>query len=219
MIPNPWPGSHFVFDGIDGCGKSEQFNLAKVWLTNRMRAFGIAHITLAKEPGRERFWGKKIYEELTKKGGLHETNPFGFQTWYACDSLENYRNVVIPSLKFGHTILSDRSRSSMVFGAQSPDDIPRFLAMNLAILGENWILPEATFIFDVDVPTALARQAKKGRAPDEHEQAKVMLRVRPNFLALAGLYPNCHIIYAEGPPDVVFEKVKGIMERVLESKK
>jgi len=33
MIPNPYPGIFIVFEGIDGCGKTEQLERTFRWLS------------------------------------------------------------------------------------------------------------------------------------------------------------------------------------------
>lgn len=218
MIPNPFPGFHFVFEGIDGCGKSEQLSLVIAWLQGGL-IIPTNRIVLTKEPNKNGFWGKKIYADLKKPvGGLNETDPFGFQTWYAMDSMDNYRDVVLPALKNGRVVISDRSRPSMVYGARSSEDVPKFMAMNLAILGAYFIWPDAIFIFDASIETVLERLREKGGEPDSHEKSTVLTRVRENYLHFAELYPNCHVINAERPPEQVFEDVKKIITAVLESK-
>lgn len=215
MTPNPWRGSFFVFDGIDGCGKSEQLCLAKVWLKTIVR-----HQTIVstKEPNKDGPWGKKIYEELKKAGGWHEKNPLLFQSWYAQDSLMNYRERIVPSLKSGLVVLSDRGRSSMVYGCGDENDLDRLMCLNAAILGEHFIWPDAFFIFDVGVETAMARLQQKNCKPDQHERRGVLLKVKSNFVAFADRYPNCHLINAERRPEAVFQEVQKIIAAVLKSK-
>ena len=228
MIPNPFPGKFFAFEGIDGCGKTVQLQRAETWLRQlKATSFRGFVVKLRKEPGRERFWGSRIYAELAQPDGLHATNLYGFQAWYACDSKEHMQKETIKDLMVGNVVLSDRFRLSMVFGMPLLDTIDarietlkKLMELNQAILGEHFIWPDASFIFDVSVETAIVRLKRKfaeaGKSNfDEHEKADKLEVVRSNYLLFARQYPNCHIIDAEGTPEEVFEKVKIIIEPIV----
>ena len=213
MIPNPYPGKFFAFEGGDGCGKTEQLTRAHTWLSSAN--FDECSVVITKEPGKDRPFGKKIYEDLFTPGGLHETDPLGFQTWYACDSKEHMQDIVIPALRVGSVVLSDRFRPSLVFGAKTPDDIKDLMAMNQAILGEHFIWPDAVFIFDVSVATAISRSQKKGRQLDGHENRIILERVLANYRYFSKHYPSCHLIDAERRPEEIFEDVTKIISSII----
>lgn len=214
MIPNPWPGFHFVFEGIDGYGKTSQRNMTSEWLNKTLGDRNPISIVLAKEPGRERYWGDKIYRDLENKdnrNALHKKNPFVFQTWFALDSRENHNETIIPALKEGQIVLSDRSRPSMVFGAQKKSDITSLIELNEAILGEFFILPDKVLVFDVSIKTALLRSRKKSQKLDGHENQSVLQRTRLNYRHFCRTFPNCIIIDAEGTPEQVFEQTQKVI--------
>lgn len=222
MIPNPYPGIFIVFEGIDGCGKTAQLNRVYGWL----QTLDIARhydILKAKEPGKERLYGKKIYADLGPKNSnalrLHKVNPHGFQAWYACDSKENLRQNIIPALTVGSVVLCDRFRPSMVYGAKGPSEITDLLAMNRQIIGEDFIWPDLILIFDLAANTAIKRLKKKNIDLDEYEKTEVLKRVRLNYLSLAGMYPNCKIIDGELPEEAVFEKVQKLIAPILECRR
>ncbi len=216
MIPNPYPGLFVVFDGLDGCGKTVKLeSLAeKLYghLPNRK------NIVPVKEPGKDRFWGAKIYEDLVKPNGQNKINPYGFQTWYACDSKENLVENIIPALRRGEVVLADRYRTSMVFGAATPDDIPRFIELNQSIIGEHFIWPDLIFIFDISVNTALERLGSKSVVLDEHERSEVLVRVRKNYLALPRFVPNCVVINSEGDLEEVYKEVERVATEAINRK-
>ncbi len=224
MIPNPFPGCFIAFEGIDGCGKSEQFKMMVVYLRTifekEMKKIGKCFVVKeTKEPGKERFWGAEIYRDLHKTDGLHKTNPFGFQAWYARDSKENLRKNIIPSLECGCTVLADRFRPSMVYGARFSYETMALMLLNQAIIGEDFIWPDAIFIFDIAVKTAVERLKQKGRILDGHENEKTLLeRVRHNYLAFGATYPNCHVIDGGGSPEEVFNKILPIAIAAIKSK-
>lgn len=224
MIPNPFSECFIAFEGIDGCGKSEQFKLVLGFLrtsfVEEMRKIRKSFVVKeTKEPGKERFWGAEIYKDLRKANGLHVTNPHGFQAWYACDSKENLRKNIIPSLRCGCTVLTDRFRPSMVYGAQAPRDIPALMFLNQSIIGEDFIWPDAIFIFNIAAQTATERLERSGKLLDRHESKIALLeRVRNNYLAFGTTYPNCYIINGERTPEKIFGEILPIVIAAIKSK-
>ncbi|MBI2063216.1 MAG: dTMP kinase [Candidatus Yanofskybacteria bacterium] len=217
MIPNPYPGIFIVFEGIDGCGKTAQLNKVFGW-TQTLGILKHHDKVKAKEPGKERDFGKKIYEDLANKKptALHKANPHGFQTWYASDSKENLRQHIIPALKNGSIVLCDRFRPSMVYGAQVLGEISELMTMNQQIIGEDFLWPDLILIFDLAVNIAIKRLKEKNRDLDEHEKSDVLSRVSMNYRHFAK-YPNCQIVNAEQTEEQVFEKVKKLILPVIES--
>lgn len=211
MIPNPYPGAFFVVEGIDGCGKSEQ-----VGRLFRGISVGIGSTVIRiKEPNKDGLYGKKIYEDLYKPNGLHVTNPFGFQRWHSCESKISLRNVVIPALRVGNIIISDRYRPSMVYGANNEAEIEELTRINEAILGEDFIWPDAIFILNVSVEEAIKRLMKKGRKLDGHEKKKVLYRVQANYRLFARKYPNCYLINGNESIECIYSKISSIVQTVL----
>lgn len=225
MIPNPYPGIFFAFEGPDGCGKTKQLEKAASWIKSlwTIRDLKIKkmpcrfNVVETKEPGKDRLYGKKIYADLNTPGGLHETQPLGFQEWYACDSKEHMKTIVVPALEAGSVVLTDRFRLSLVYGARNATEIESLLQMNRMILAEHFIWPDATFIFDVSVENAIERLMKKGRKLDGHETEKKLEQVRQNYVFFA-LTRNCHLIDANRPPEAIFDVVKKIILLTIESR-
>ena len=197
---------------MDGNGKSEQKKRIVAWLRQLPIKGRQSVVVEAKEPGRERDVGAAIYRDLEGRGdNLHSENPFAFQKWYAFDSKENMVRNVLRNLEVGNIVIADRYRASLVYGAQQTEEIAALVLMNQIIMGERFIWPDAVLVFDVSVETAIERLSKKGRTLDGHEKKAVLERVRRNYRFFADAYANCHLIDAEGPPEQIFEEVKGIV--------
>lgn len=210
MIPNKFTGKFIVFEGLDGCGKTTQLLKTYIWLSNLKLS-----VIKTKEPDKNSDWGSKIYEELRKPDGLHKDYPFGFQTLYASNSKVHLQKIIIPKLKSSHIVLSDRYRPSMCYGAQKPDEIQELMEMNQRIIGQDFIWPDATLIFDVSPEVGIARLKQKCVRPDEFEMIEIQRKVRRNYLYFYSRYENCYLIDGELPLDVVFLRVKEILSKVL----
>lgn len=217
-IPNPYPGIFIVFEGIDGCGKSEQLKRTYGWLNSNDSPLRHCRIEQTKEPNKSRHYGKKIYQDLADRSeqALHKRDPHAFQTWYARDSKEHLAELVIPSIQAASVVLSDRFRPSMVYGAQEPAEIPILMARNREIIGEDFIWPDLVIVLDIAVDAAIGRLKEKNRELDEHEKSEVLHRVRQNYLHFALMYSNCHVVGAEEPIEEVFARVKQLVLETLE---
>ena len=204
-IPHPhtFPGTFLVIDGIDGCGKSVQVKLLKEKLERRSSL----PIILTKEPNIDKVYGREIYDDLKILGGLHTRDPIGFQSWYAINSRVNLKDIIIPALQNGHTVISDRFRSSMVYGAKNIEDIKILLRNNEMFLWDFFIRPDATFILDIPVKTAMERLKAKGLDFDEFEKEKFLKTVKENFLLYAKMIPGCGVINAEKAPEHVCKEI------------
>lgn len=239
MIPNGLPGVFVAFEGMDGCGKSlitemliEVFERDLRYWTLTKEPGGLSEnllvvgnkrlrpiqVVKTKEPGKDRLWGKRIYEELPKPVGVHTLDPFGFQKWYALDSAENLETIIVPSLRLGKLVVSDRFRPSMVYGAEDSDDIGELMRINEVIIGRHFIWPDLILIFDVPVDVAAERLAKKGRPIDQYERGPVLERVRSNYKLFAENYPNCYVIDATKSPEEILEEVMSLLIPILKAK-
>lgn len=222
MIPNFFKGKFFVFEGVDGCGKSKQAGMIEQWIYEELNK--PKHRFTAKtnkEPNIKHEEGGAIYADLADENGVHATDPFGFQTWFARDRKKNLTENIIPNLSLGSVVLSDRYCPSMAYAIKNPDadEWDRLMAMQKQILGEDFIWPDAIFIFDISVKTAIARLREKNRELDWHEREPVIKRVRANYLNFASIYPNCHVIGGEGSPEAVCADVKKIILPILDKLK
>jgi dTMP kinase len=217
MIANPHPGTFCGVDGIDGGGKSTIIRL----LAHMLRERGF-EVIQTKEPDKQGMYGRLIYEDLKDPNGLHRRDPFLFQGWYASDSKINLRDKVISRIQSNvnqNVVLTDRFRSSMVYGAKIEADIPELMAINRAIIGEHFIWPDALFLLDLEPQKALARLNQKGVPLDQFETREKLEHARPLFLAFARMYPgNCHIISADQKPEDILADIWKVLERVFQRK-
>jgi len=52
MIPNPYRGCFFVFEGIDGCGKTSQLEMTRKWISP-LDLPSLLKTIVSKEPSEE----------------------------------------------------------------------------------------------------------------------------------------------------------------------
>lgn len=202
-----YPGVFIVYEGINGCGKSTQAFRLHNWL----EAHQVATV-LTREPTKEFFVGQRIRQALQDKDLIDNLGSRAFQSWYALDSQQHLREVIIPALKRGEVVISDRYRPSLVHSAADEEAILNLLELNAAILKEDFVLPDLTFIFDVDPGAAMERLRKRGAALDTQETLEEITRTRERYLQLAGQWPDSRIIDGSKEEKEIF---LGLKEEVV----
>jgi len=208
-------GLFFVFEGVNGCGKSTQVLRARNWLRANYNDF---IVVWAKEPT-DGSVGRHIYRALKNPQFLKLLGPTALQSWFALDSLEHLKGSVIPFLSTTEAVvfLCDRYRYSLVHSAHSVSDIQRLIDLNVAILGDNLITPDLVFIFDVSPKVAIERLKNSGKNLDAQETFEEISRTRENYLKIAELCPrNVHIIDSNKNEKEVFGEVSRIIKIEIE---
>ncbi|MFH1841540.1 MAG: dTMP kinase, partial [Candidatus Nealsonbacteria bacterium] len=108
-------GKFIVFEGLDGSGQTTQANLLKDFLEEKGK-----EVVLTKEPTKNSEAGRRIREILDEKEKL---DPIDLQRLFIQDRREHLDNLIIPSLKEGKTVISDRYFfSTIAFGASDGVD-------------------------------------------------------------------------------------------------
>ncbi|MBU2037424.1 dTMP kinase [Patescibacteria group bacterium] len=192
MKLNLYQGKFFVFEGLNGSGKSEQAGLLKEYFDKRDES-----ALLTKEPTQWTVAGQKIKDALVGKISIA---PLQLQELFAQDRAEHLCEIVIPALQRGAIVISDRYVfSSMAFGALS---VP---IRALFKLNENFICPNKVFLLRVSPEECLRRIAKRGTVIRIFEELKKMHRIRNNYERLAHFEPLENFF-------VVIDGEKGIEE-------
>jgi dTMP kinase len=171
-------GKLIVFEGIDGCGKSTQLELA----ARTLRARGL-EVVETREPTDGAF-GQRI-RAMARSG--KRVSPETELEWFFEDRREHIREVVEPALAAGRIVLSDRSYVSTVAyqGARGldPDEI-------LAASEAEFPRPDLILVFEISAEQGMARiEARGGILEAAFEELAFQRRVAKGFEALdiAGL--------------------------------
>ena len=142
-------GSLIVVEGTDGVGRSEQVGRLREWL--ELEGYAV------KETGwtRSRLVGPAITE--AKRG--HTLNALTFALMYACDFAERLEAEILPALRAGSIVLSDR----YIYTAFARN-VVRGLApgWNRKLFGFA-LVPDLIFYLDVDLKTLVPRVLKARR--------------------------------------------------------
>jgi dTMP kinase len=172
------------FEGLDGCGKTTQARL----LSRALEESGV-EVVLTREPGGTPL-GERI-RDLVLHGD--HVAPWAEAALYAAARAQHVEELIRPALARGATVVCDRYVDSSVAyqGAGRELGVEEVLALNLTAVGG--LLPDLTFLVEIDIDTALARVGEKG---DRIERAEAAFwpRVEAAYRALAARFPERYVV-------------------------
>ena len=197
-----------ALDGLDGSGKSTQFQL----LLAALRADGIP-VTAAIDPGGTEL-GVKL-REILLFGREHAINARAEALLFMASRAQLVEEVIRPALARGEVVVSDRYLLANVVyqghaGGLDPAEL--WAVGHFATAG---VVPDLSLVFDLPLETARAR---RGRTPDRIESrgADYHAAVKAGFLAEAAARPNAVVVIDATPGvDVVADRVAAIVRAKL----
>lgn len=149
------PGKLIAIEGPDSVGRSTQVHLLREWLEQRGHAVvdtGMARSALTKEGIRR-----------AKSG--HTLGPLTMALFYMADFADRLENLVIPALRAGFVVLTDRYFFSVVARAAARHQDAEWLERVAGFA----LVPHATFYLRAPVQETLARVVRSSRDFDYWE--------------------------------------------------
>lgn len=201
---NPYIGQFIVFEGLDGSGKSVQARA----LVESLESDG-HEVVLTYEPTDESSVSAEIRDVLTHKKTM---SPLKLQALFSQDRREHLQKLVIPGLKEGKVVISDRYFfSTFAFGGIDVD------LEKLFELNKGFIMPDLTFLLKVSADTCLSRIEGRSSRYDFFEEKTKMEEVWQNYEKLAKDYfpDNTHIIDGEREPEVIAQEICKIVREKI----
>lgn len=201
-------GKFVVFEGIDGSGKSTQFNLVVDYLFNKSK-----HIDLfvTREPTR---YAKEIRERLAIEHDVKK-DAYWFLKAFVEDRVHHVKQIQ-SNLNEGTHALTDRFDLA-TYAYQNAQGIP-FEEIKQAHAGI--LVPDLTIIYDCPAEVAFARRSKAGASSSFDKDLEFQKAVRENYLKLPELLKDRKIIVidANRPIDVIFEDTKKVLDELIKEK-
>lgn len=211
-------GKLIVIEGPDGVGRSTQISLLKTWLEHS------GHAVMDTGMARSALVGKAIKQ--AKQGNT--MGPLTLTLFYATDLADRMENVIIPALRAGFVVLTDRYIYSSMARTIARGSDPAWIRQ---VFG--WALrPHAIYYMRAEVKDLLPRvvYARGGfdywesgmdvrLGKDLHESfVRYQTRVIRALDAMAERY-KFEIIDASRPPDKIFLDLKKRIAKLLRTPK
>ncbi len=200
----------FVFDGVDGAGKSTQLNLFASWLRER----GL-DVVCCSDPGTTQL-GNQMRSLLlgNHEVAIHMRSEMLMFMTARCQLVEE---LIRPALASGKTVVCDRYVYSTVVyqghaGDLNPDDV-----WQVNQIATGGLMADMTFIFDLDVET-VSQRLGESRDRMESRGAAYFQRVRDGFLSEAKRWPElAMLVDASGDIDSIQATIRKATESILEN--
>jgi len=201
----------FVFDGVDGAGKSTQLEMFVQWLTE------LGHdVVTCKDPGSTEL-GERIRNVLL---GDHEI-PISMRAemmLFTTARTQLIQQIVKPALAAGKTVVLDRYIFSTVVYQGHAGDLDPDELWSINRIATEGIMPDVTFILDVPVDVAMKRL---GNSLDRMESrgTEYFEKVRTGFIREAERWPDAvDVIDATRSPDAIQSDIRDKATTYIERK-
>ena len=203
MPKNIYPGKFIVIEGLDGSGQSTQVKLLSEFLIKNGH-----NVVSTKEPTKDSEAGKNIRDVINKSC---EVSPSKLQELFAEDRREHLANVIVPALKDGKTVISDRYFfSSFAYGAASGADLEDLIGLN-----QDFLMPDFTVILRVKPEVCMERIGKRGESQTLFEQREKLAKVWKIYEILPQRFDGVYIIDGERTIEKVQENIKELLQENL----
>ena len=197
-----------TFEGTEGSGKTTQIN----HLANKLSEAGYS-VQNTREPGGSNV-GNQIREILLDPVNerLSATSEL---LLYAASRAQHVREVIVPALKNGEIVISDRFSDATVAYQGYGRNLDLVLINHLNQIATGGLVPDLTFLLNLPIEIGLQRaSASRGELDRiERENLEFHERVQNGYLAIAKEGTNrIKIIDATQPIDVIFNEIWSILK-------
>ncbi|MCK4800289.1 dTMP kinase, partial [Candidatus Parcubacteria bacterium] len=202
MIKNKYKGKFIVIEGLDGAGSSTQVIRVANFLKERNKKI---HIT--KEPTNSLIGGL-IRGQLT---GDWKSSPECLQLLFAADRAHHLDKELIPLLKRGINVISDRYFfSTIAFGSTEIKDKEWLININ-----DRFIIPDLTILVKVS-PKICIKRIKGSRFQIElFEKEKKLQKTWENYKKLVEEFDNIKIVNGERKVEEISYEIINLIEKVI----
>lgn len=178
-------GKLITLEGIDGSGKST--------VAKKLQENPDIHIfdpVFTREPTRGTLTGTAVENAIQS-----ETDQLAELFLFTADHAEHLAKLVKPALENGKTVISDRYSDSRYAyqGVTLKSTFENPLDWVKSIHSGWTIIPDLTFLFDIEPEIAVERCGKRGEQT-KFEEIEFLQKVRENFLSLAEEEPERFMI-------------------------
>ena len=195
-------GKFIVVEGIDGSGSTTHSKR----LAKTLRGRG-EEVLLTCEPTTGPI-GSLIRQVLQNRLLVPDAGgprPFAWSTMallFAADRLDHLDSTIVPALKAGTTVISDRyDLSSLAYQSvtapEGSDVVPWIRELNRRALR-----PDLTVVINVSAEVAESRRGKRGSADELFERREIQRRLAETYAEAERLVVGDHVVHVSGVGDI-----------------
>lgn len=174
---NTSKGLYIALEGIDGSGKTTQVDELVAYYKNQGR-----EVVKTREPRKDvGLIGKLIQEILHGKANV---SPVAFQYLFSADRQLHHQELILPALKAGEVVISDRCFwSAIPYGLLDKEEKveensihQKLVAQSILSFYHEFTVPDITLYLQTSLKTAMDRVEKAEGKQHEIYEDKVKLR-------------------------------------------
>ncbi len=213
---NEYDGLYIALEGIDGSGKSSQIEKLTEYFVSKGK-----EVVTTREPRKE----VGLIAEINNKalqGKIRIPRP-AYQYLFTADRIMHLDELVIPSLKSGKVVITDRCFwSAIPYGAIDVDNTfnekkAESLLVAQGVLAYHYqvVVPDITLYFEIPVETSLKRMGNMTKTKELYEEKETLQQVIKGYNWLRDKFSEEFITIDARKP---IEEVTQNMVQVLEQK-
>lgn len=199
---------YITIEGMDGSGKSTQIKKLAAFLDKIRYPY-----IYSREAGSTEV-GSEIRNILLGEHGKSLDN-FTRICLFAASYREGLTKRIIPALKEGKWVLSDRTNISSIVYQDALNELPDAIAMNNELCS-----PDMVFILDIDHKTFVSRQQDKVKDHMEHELLNDKDKfnfLRDKYISYASKYTNVIVIDSRQSVDAIHDTIFAAIEQHIKT--
>jgi dTMP kinase len=205
-------GKFITFEGIEGCGKSTQIEMA----ASAIRLDG-RDALLTREPGGTTI-GERIRSVLLDSAH-HRMAPIAELLLYAAARNQHVEEVILPAMEAGKIVLCDRYADATTAYQGAARRIDAKILSDIHAIATEGLWPDLTVLLDLPAAEGLARARERNRLSDaanedrfEREELEFHERVREGYLAIAkASLERVVVVDASGSQSDVHARISAVL--------
>lgn len=190
---NPGSGLYIALEGIDGSGKTTQVERLAEYLESKDK-----EVVKTREPRSDGLVGKLVREILSKKISVP---PVALQYLFTADRSIHHETIVLPALKKGNVVISDRTFwSAIPYGIMDKmmaGESYNFSSGNIILVAQSilsmyhqFVVADYTFYLDVSVATACSRIQGLEKVNEIYEDSEKLEKIHAGYEWLIQKFPD-----------------------------
>ncbi len=192
-----------TFEGIEGSGKSTQAKLLEDYLSSKGEK-----VILTREPG----WGElgqSIRTFILDRRDV-EIDPFTELCLFCADRVQHVRELILPKLEDGFTVICDRYYDSTLVYQGFGRGLDPDLVSRMALASSLGVEPDITFVLEIPVEDAFSRlKSRRESSKIDEESLPFHAKIDEGYRELLkkGL-SRMKVIEASASPEEVHLKIR-----------
>lgn len=209
---NPYKGLYIALEGIDGSGKTTQVQQLREYFESKEKK-----VVATREPRKEGLIGDIVQQVLT---GKKKVPSAALQYLFSTDRVIHHQEVILPALKKGKVVISDRCFwSAIVYGIldrmkgkydYNAGDV-LLVSQSILSMYHQFIVPNFTFYLNISLKTALSRISQKKDSKEIYEDKEKLRKAIEGYDWLAKKFPK-EITVIDGE-----ESVKNVTSGIIKA--